>query len=145
MIWFWQMPQAVSSWLEEHFSSVTFRHTVAALLSIEKNGDEPACDFIIDETATWALLLAGGKLLQAAAFPLHNADDLAYRLLSMVKSSGLENHELHWRAGGMIETDAALYKGLEKYLKNLELRQTAHGLTEGVNAHYFAHLFEMLS
>lgn len=145
MVLAWQIPDMVIGWLQQHFDVLTPRHIAGELLKKPVMGEMNLGQIVLAEKQALVMLYQHEQLLFAGMLPVLTADDLAYRLLNICKQYELPAADVHWQVSGMIEKEAGLYTGLEKYLQQIDLWPVPFELSEGVSPHYFAHLYTLLA
>ncbi|HSC52833.1 MAG TPA: DUF3822 family protein [Phnomibacter sp.] len=145
MVLAWQVPQTVLTCLQKHFDILTVRHLAGELLKKPLQAEQPLGQLVLADKQALLLLHTKDGLLFAGMLPVISADDLAYRLLNICKQYDLPAGDTQWLVSGMIEKEAALYQGIEKYLQQITLWPVAIPTGEAVSPHYFAHLYTILS
>ncbi len=145
MVLAWQMPDLVLGWLQQHFEVLTPRHIAGELLKKPVMDEGMMGQIVLAEKQALLMLYHQEQLLFLGMLPVINGDDLAYRLLNICRQYNLPAADIIWQVSGMIEKEAALYTGLEKYLQHIDLWPVPFELSEGVSPHYFAHLYTLLA
>jgi hypothetical protein len=142
----WQMPDTMMRLLTGHFEQLTQRHLLGALLAHPLHEPDTTGHLVFTPQHLLCLLHHQGRLQYAGALPVLQPDDLAYRLLQLLQAYHISPEATSWRMAGVLQTDSALWQGLARFLEGLEPWPVADTAWAGQQpAHYFAHLFQLMS
>lgn len=143
------IPLVIEQAVIRYFGSAENTHIFSLLPDVIKDMENHLYCIFNKEQLT-VLLLKKGRLQLMQNFSYKTPEDVAYRLLILCNSFGVEVNDTKVNLSGMIDANSALYEELNKYFLQLQFGALPdqYHYPEDINelpAHYFSHLFAIAS
>ncbi|MEP7142170.1 MAG: DUF3822 family protein [Ferruginibacter sp.] len=139
------IPTVIEMVIAHYFGSAVYTHLFSLLPDVVKDpGNHLYCIFSTGQLKT--LLIKEGKLQITQNYSYKTPEDVAYHLLNICKSFGVNANNTVVHLSGMIDANSPLYNELYTYFLQLQFEglPEQYQYPEDINqypAHYFSHLF----
>ncbi|MEO6549135.1 MAG: DUF3822 family protein [Ferruginibacter sp.] len=141
----YRVPSVIDMVITRYFGSAQHTHIYSLLPKIVKDqGTHLYCIFSSGKLK--AMLMKDGRVAVMQHYSYNTQDDVAYHMLNICKSYGVQVEEVLMHVCGMVDENAALFAELYKYFPEIQFEVLPSQFQYPAEfnqypAYYFSHLF----